>query len=425
MSKPAWLSTPADVHLTRQSLQGLVASELSKKIVVEDEIKTIYLFLTRKCNLGCQHCYIEGVGPKAKGIDFNLETIRSLIEQALPHGLRKVKVSGGEPMVHKEFMAVMEYLGSCGLKELVLETNGTLFDASTIDRLKKLPNLTIFISLDHFEPEAHDRFRAKTGAFAKTANVLQQLGQTDIATVVTTTAYRNNYDKVIQIVDLVLGWGIKKHRTLLNIHPMGNARGHLDNAITLDECETLIGNLLESPHFENGSAYMTLPPALMPLKYLNGIHTCGWGDNVLGILSNGQVSMCSASYDDPEMIAGNAFEMPLMDIWRNSPFFHELRDVVNGAVKGVCGNCVFYSVCRGVCKMSSWSHYGEKDAPYPLCQELYNTGGFPEYALIDPTRDSTYRRGVIAEKRPPAKEKAPVYNFLRPDEVAAAAQRAP
>jgi radical SAM protein with 4Fe4S-binding SPASM domain len=394
-----WLPASQGNHTVRKSLQDLVRREGAKRYASQDELKTIYLFLTRKCNLGCQHCYIEGVGPKAKGVDFDLATIRGLIEQARPHGLRKVKVSGGEPMVHKDFMAVMEYLGSCGLQELVLETNGTLFNDQTIERLSRLPNLTIFLSLDHYQEDAHDMFRGKSGSYAKTTAVLRALGETNIQTVVTTTAYRNNYSSVLQIIDLVLGWGIKKHRTLLNIHPSGTARQHESNAITLDECELLIGSLLKSPHFETGRAYMTLPPALMPLKYLTGVHTCGWGDNVLGILSNGEVSMCSASYDDPEMIGGNAFEMPLMDIWRNSPFFHELRSIGDGDVKGVCGNCVFYSVCRGVCKMSSWSHYGEKNAPYPLCQEVYNSGGFPEYALVDPDLDCTYRKGTIPAHR--------------------------
>src|SRR5258708_2126271 len=143
MSRPLWLSTTQDVQTVRQSLHDLVRNELAKRTVSEDEIKTIYLFLTRKCNLGCQHCYIEGVGPKAKGYDFNLETIRDLIEQALPLGLRKVKVSGGEPIVHKEFMAIMEYLCSCGLSELVLETNGTFFDDMPIEQLASFPPLTL------------------------------------------------------------------------------------------------------------------------------------------------------------------------------------------------------------------------------------------------------------------------------------------
>jgi radical SAM protein with 4Fe4S-binding SPASM domain len=339
------------------------------------------------------------VGPKAKGVDFDLATIRGLIEQARPHGLRKVKVSGGEPMVHKDFMEVMEYLGTCGLQELVLETNGTLFGEQTLARLEKLPNLTVFLSLDHHVPADHDIFRGRIGSYEKTVSVLKEMGATNIETVVTTTAFRNNYNDVAKIIDMVLGWGIKKHRTLLNIHPLGNARHHSSNAITLDECELLIGELLKSAHFETGRAYMTLPPALMPLKHLTGVHTCGWGDNVLGILSSGEISMCSASYEDHEMIAGNAIETPLMDIWRNSPFFNELRAVGNGSVKGVCSNCIFYSACRGVCKMSSWSHYGEKDAPYPLCQEIYNTGGFPEYALVDPDRDCTYRKNTIPTQR--------------------------
>jgi radical SAM protein with 4Fe4S-binding SPASM domain len=112
------------------------------------------------------------------------------------------------------------------------------------------------------------------------------------------------------------------------------------------------------------------------------------------------------------MIGGNAFETPLMDIWQNSPFFQELREVGGGNVKGVCGNCVFYSVCRGVCKMSSWSHYGEKDAPYPLCQEVYNNGGFPTYALLDPDRDCTYRRGTIAPRRK-GFEETELYHFMQ------------
>jgi hypothetical protein len=101
-----------------------------------------------------------------------------------------------------------------------------------------------------------------------------------------------------------------------------------------------------------------------------------------------------------------------MDIWRNSPFFEELRTIGAGRVKGVCSNCVFYKVCRGVCKISSYSHYGEKDAPYPLCQEMYNAGLFPEYALADPERDCTYRPGVIPHKRK-SMEGSELFHFMK------------
>lgn len=393
-----WLPDQIDPNAIRAHLAEIVDRDYAAK-ANDDSLKTIYLFLTRKCNLGCQHCYIKGVGPGARDADFDLETIRGLIEQARPHGLRKVKVSGGEPMIHREFMDIMSYLGSIGLAELVLETNATLFKSDTVRELEQLPNLTVFVSLDHFDPEKHDEFRAKAGSYSKTAVALQEIGASRIQSVVTTTANRYNFDKVPAIIELVTSWGIDKHRTLMNIHPIGNARGHLDNALSLEECNALVQSVQATDAFKLGRAYLTLPPALMPLDNFKGVHTCGWGDNVLGILSTGQISMCSASYDDPEMIAGNALEEPLMDLWRHSPFFENLREIGAGRVKGVCANCIFYKVCRGVCKISSYSHYGEKDAPYPLCQEMYNAGLFPEYALADPEKPSAYRPGVIAHKR--------------------------
>jgi radical SAM protein with 4Fe4S-binding SPASM domain len=360
-------------------------------------LKTIYLFLTRKCNLGCKHCYIEGVGP-ARDLDFDLASIQKLIDQAVPHGLKKVKVSGGEPFVRRDVIDILRFLDERGL-EIVLETNGTLFAPDTVDQLATLRKFTVFISLDHIDEAEHDDFRGLAGSYNKTVNVLRQMGETNVESVVTTTANRKNFDRCVEIVDAVIGWGIKRHRTLLNIHPLGNARSHLDNAITLDEAEILISQLFASEHFRAGRAYMTLPPALMPLEFLRDLHTCGWGNSVLGLLSNGDVSMCSASYDDPAMIGGNAFRENFIDIWKNGAFFRELREIGDGKVQGVCSNCVFYKVCRGVCRMSSYSHYGTTDAPYPLCQEVYNRGAFPKYALVDPERDCRFGNEVIKTSR--------------------------
>jgi radical SAM protein with 4Fe4S-binding SPASM domain len=400
-----WIHSNGDEAVIRSRLRDMVTRRVAENERSRDKLQTIYLFLTRKCNLACQHCYIEGVGP-AKDKDFDLPTIRHLIDRAIQHGLKKVKVSGGEPFVRKDVLDVLRYLDERGL-EIVLETNGTLFQPDTVDQLCRIRNFTVFLSLDHIDEEAHDAFRGQRGSYARTVGVLQQLGHTDIQSVVTTTANRHNFCHVNTIAETVLGWGIKRHRTLLNIHPLGNARSHLDNAITMEEAEQLIHSLLQSPYFRSGRAYMTLPPALMPLEHLHDVHTCGWGNNVLGILSNGDVSMCSASYDDHKMIGGNAFEQDLIDIWANGSFFKELREVGGGKVKGVCGNCVFYAACRGVCRMSSYSHYGEVDAPYPLCQEAYNRGQFPAYALVDPSKDCRYGEGAIRDRRqkpPPAME---------------------
>jgi hypothetical protein len=62
-----WLPAASDSYGVRSFLQQLVTRELSERSGSENELKTIYLFLTRKCNLGCQHCYIEGGRPEGEG----------------------------------------------------------------------------------------------------------------------------------------------------------------------------------------------------------------------------------------------------------------------------------------------------------------------------------------------------------------------
>lgn len=393
-----WLPRPSeDDDSIRKRLVEAVDAESTARDD-EHELHTVYVYLTRKCNLACAHCYIVGVGHAASDHDLNLETLTRLIEQARVMGVRRVKVSGGEPFLHPSALELLEHLDSLGLEEILLETNGAVLQSNIVERLSRIRGLQLFVSLDHIEARKHDAFRGKPGAFAMTSAALKRLGESDLTSTVTTVANGENFDRIQEIIDTVFSWGIDRHRTLLNIHPLGNARDHRENALTLDECEELVTTLLASDHFRSGRAYMTLPPALSPLDRLGRLTTCGWGTNVLGILSTGQITMCSASYGDPEMIAGNALEMPLNDIW-TGPFFQRLREVGQGDVQGVCANCVFYRVCRGVCKMSSYSHYGVKNGPYPLCQEFYNLNAFPTYALVDPERECSFRASGIGLTR--------------------------
>jgi AdoMet-dependent heme synthase len=398
MGPLSWINSE-HAESKRRHLQSLMGNNGRNNGEARRNLHTIYLFLTRKCNLSCSHCYIDGVGPHAKDKDFNLETVTRIFEKVKPAGLKKVKISGGEATLHPEFFQILDYLNTLGLEEIVLETNGMIHREHLINRLPAIRNLTVYVSLDHFVAEAHDLFRKRAGAYEKTTGFLQLLGKTNVRSVVTTTAYKNNYRHILEIIETVLSWGITRHRTLLNIHPLGNAKNNLSNILTIDELIEVMDTIVQSDYFMQKKAYLTLPPALMPIETLDEIKTCGWGNDVLGLLSTGDISMCSASYGDANMIGGNIFTDDVLDVWENGLFFEELRKIGNGDVQGVCANCLLYENCRGVCKMSSYAYYGEKDAPYPLCQEFYNKGLFPEYALKDNGVNSTYQPGVIAQTR--------------------------
>ena len=62
-------------------------------------------------------------------------------------------------------------------------------------------------------------------------------------------------------------------------------------------------------------------------------------------------------------------------------------------LKGICGNCLARNVCRGGCRLHSMMKYnGDFYAPDPECQNVYNLGKFPKYAMEDENKVCFYTR---------------------------------
>jgi len=88
----------------------------------------IYFYLTEGCNLRCRHCWIapkyqtEGHSYPSLALDF----FQSIVKQAKPLGLARVKLTGGEPLLHPQIHEILECIRTENLP-LTLETNGVLF----------------------------------------------------------------------------------------------------------------------------------------------------------------------------------------------------------------------------------------------------------------------------------------------------------
>ena len=98
------------------------------------------------------------LGPNAKLLSFSeIETLARLFVQ---HGVRKIRITGGEPLVRPEVEQLFEMLGAIkGVEELGISTNGALLTAHLPSLLaNRVHHLNI--SLDTLRP---DRFRSITG----------------------------------------------------------------------------------------------------------------------------------------------------------------------------------------------------------------------------------------------------------------------
>lgn len=117
------------------------------------KINYIRISITDRCNLRCQYCMPEcGVKLIQHNDILSFEEIVDVVRFGVEHGIDKVRLTGGEPLVRKGVVDLVSMLKSIpGIKDLAMTTNGTLLDQfaqpladAGLDRVN--------ISLDSMDP---------------------------------------------------------------------------------------------------------------------------------------------------------------------------------------------------------------------------------------------------------------------------------
>lgn len=124
-------------------------------------IDYLRISVTDKCNLRCKYCMPpQGILPVSHEEILTLEEIFRLVSIMEQLGIRKVRLTGGEPMVRKNLPWLVEQIhGLPGIKEIAMTTNGTLF-APQAEVYRRAGLTAANISLDTLDP---GRFRNITG----------------------------------------------------------------------------------------------------------------------------------------------------------------------------------------------------------------------------------------------------------------------
>ena len=90
-------------------------------------ISYLRLSVTELCDLRCRYCMAEeGVCKRAHGALCSFEELRDFAAAAASLGVRKLRVTGGEPLVRRGIVELCAMLRAVpGIEELCLTTNGT------------------------------------------------------------------------------------------------------------------------------------------------------------------------------------------------------------------------------------------------------------------------------------------------------------
>ncbi|ABA80666.1 GTP 3',8-cyclase MoaA [Rhodobacter sphaeroides] len=178
--------------------------------------------VTDRCDLRCTYCMSEHTSFMPKRELLTLEELDRLVSAFVDLGVRKLRVTGGEPLVRRGIMTFFQAMGrhvrSGALKELTLTTNGTLL-ARHAAELADCGVKRVNVSLDTLDPAKYGRITR----WGRLENVLGGIAAAQAAGLrvkINTVALRGqNDDELFRLVDWCAEQGCDL--TFIEVMPMG------------------------------------------------------------------------------------------------------------------------------------------------------------------------------------------------------------
>ena len=353
-----------------------------------DILSCLYINPTKYCNLACRHCWLDPPHKKdLSGVsgEMSMGEIAGIVEEARKYGLNSIKLTGGEPLLREDTGELLDACEAMGIR-VIIETNGTLITKTLAARLKKSTLGHISISLDSAIEERHDFFRGRKGAFKSAVEGIKNLADEGISPQVIMSLYRENIESFPEFIALIKELNVRNVKINL-ISYVGRGRDLEGSGIapTVEEIIDFYEKLDALKGDYEGFLALDIPMAFRSLKELKSAG-CGVCDikHILGILPDGNISICGIGFVDEELIFGNARGdvSVIGKIWKENDALERIKKQIPSKLEGVCGMCVFKKACLGACRAEAYYNTGSLFAPHWFCQEAYDRGLFPQTRLV-------------------------------------------
>jgi cyclic pyranopterin phosphate synthase len=198
-------------------------------------ISYLRVSVTDRCDLRCVYCMAENMSFLPKSEILSLEELDRLCSAFIARGVRKLRLTGGEPLVRRGIMTLVDslsrHLRSGQLDELTLTTNGSQLEKYARD-LRATGIRRINVSLDTLDAE---KFHAITrwGALDKVLAGIEAAQSAGLKIKINAVALKGvNEDEFPELLEWAHGRGMDL--TLIEVMPLGEiGEGRLDQYLPL------------------------------------------------------------------------------------------------------------------------------------------------------------------------------------------------
>ena len=205
------------------------------------KISYVRVSVTDRCDFRCTYCMSEDMEFLPKKDVLSLEELDRLCNTFIDLGVKKLRITGGEPLVRKNIMQLFSNLGKKlgqGLEELTLTTNGSQLDRYAKDLFENGVR-RINVSLDSLEKNKFKKI-TRIGDLDKVINGIMVAKKAGLKIKINAVALKGINDN--EILNLVNWCGENKFSlTFIEVMPMGEiGEKRADQYMPLTEVKSLI-----------------------------------------------------------------------------------------------------------------------------------------------------------------------------------------
>jgi cyclic pyranopterin phosphate synthase len=298
------------------------------------KIEYLRISVTDRCNSRCKYCMpADGVEFKPHIDVLTFEEIEKIVKAFAKLGVKKVRLTGGEPLVRKDIVELVRKISTIdGIEELVMTTNGLLLKKYAKE-LKDAGLNRVNISMDSLKPEKYSEITRGSDLKDVLEGIAEakKVGLTPIK-INTVLVNGFNDDEIIDLVELTKEEKIDvRFIELMTIGETSNwtADRYISNDIILEKVDKL--KKVVKKDKASPATYYQIPGYLGRVGLINPI-SCGFcaDCNRVRLTSTGRLKLCLHSdieynlkkYLDNEELLENK----LLEIIKEKPKEHKLNE---------------------------------------------------------------------------------------------------
>jgi GTP 3',8-cyclase len=259
------------------------------------DINYLRVSVTDRCNYRCQYCMPhDGVKTMAHEDLLSFEELFLVIHQFVSIGVKKVRLTGGEPLVRKGILGFIQSLSRINaLEDIALTTNGALLKSMAAD-LKRSGLHRVNVSLDTLKP---DRFNLLTRG-GQLQDVLDGINEArSVGLTVKLNCVLNkdiNIDEISDFVRLSRDWALDVR--FIELMPIGEnveyaMKNYVSTQEVLRQCPELVSVDTIDP--SSPARYYQLPDAIGKVGLISPMSCNFCGDcNRIRLTPDGKLKPC-------------------------------------------------------------------------------------------------------------------------------------